>query len=60
VPRLTHLLHSDWERELERSGLIPVAPKQGAMTEGGVTCPACGTTAPLVDGACSDCGLTLA
>lgn len=23
-------------------------------------CPACGTAAPLVDGACSDCGLQLA
>jgi predicted amidophosphoribosyltransferase len=22
-------------------------------------CPACGTAAPLVDGACSDCGLQL-
>lgn len=22
-------------------------------------CPACGTAAPLVDGACSDCGLML-
>lgn len=23
-------------------------------------CPCCGTAAPLVDGACSDCGLQLA
>lgn len=25
-----------------------------------LACPACGTVAPLVDGACSDCGLQLA
>ncbi len=26
---------------------------------GELPCPACGTCAPLVDGACSDCGLQL-
>lgn len=30
---------------------------QGA--EGELPCPACGTALPLVDGACSDCGLVL-
>jgi hypothetical protein len=57
VPKLAGLLRSDWEQELARSGLAYTAPKQGV--EGGVNCPACGTTAPLEDGACSDCGLTL-
>ncbi|MCU0662091.1 MAG: hypothetical protein MUC50_07165 [Myxococcota bacterium] len=52
------MLRSDWENELARSGLSPVRPKE-AKTQGGVTCPACGTTAPLVDGECSDCGLAL-
>ena len=28
--------------------------------DGEPPCPACGTAAPLVDGACSDCGLNLA
>lgn len=31
----------------------------GAEPEGELPCPACGTAAPLVDGACSDCGLVL-
>ena len=30
-----------------------------ADDSGELPCPACGTTAPLVDGACSDCGLVL-
>jgi len=55
-------MRSRWEEELARNGLGFVAPKPpetAAAAEGGVTCPACGTTAPLVDGACSDCGLML-
>ena len=59
VPKLAELLRSEWESELARSGLGFVQPKADTGEEGGVTCPACGTTAPLDDGACSDCGLTL-
>jgi predicted amidophosphoribosyltransferase len=44
---------------LEREGVAPVcAPSAGADGEH-PPCPACGTAAPLVDGACSDCGLKL-
>jgi hypothetical protein len=59
APRLAQLLRSDWEEELARNGLTHVAPRLGAADANGVTCPACGTTAPLDDGACSDCGLML-
>lgn len=62
IPRVARLLRSEWEKELARSGLEPVAPQPGTVAgapPGAVTCPACGTTAPLVDGACSDCGLML-
>jgi hypothetical protein len=32
---------------------------EAAAGEGDPPCPACGTVAPLVAGACSDCGLQL-
>jgi hypothetical protein len=54
-------MRSEWEEDLARSGLAPVAPSPPAGDEAGaVTCPACGTTAPLENGTCRDCGLTLA
>jgi hypothetical protein len=50
-------MHSRWQADLGREGLRPIAP---AVTQGDdPPCPACGTAAPLVDGACSDCGLVL-
>jgi hypothetical protein len=52
-------LRSDWERELARNGLAFVEPREGTAADGSVCCPACGHTAPLVDGACADCGLVL-
>ena len=51
-------MRSEWEQELEREGLAPVVA-QAPAAEGAVACPACGTNAPLIDGACSDCGLVL-
>ncbi|MBA3817593.1 MAG: hypothetical protein H0X17_01765 [Deltaproteobacteria bacterium] len=49
-------MHDDWRDRLAMEGLAPV---QGEMTGDEPPCPACGTAAPLVDGACSDCGLHL-
>ncbi|MCK9463515.1 MAG: hypothetical protein M0R80_28165 [Proteobacteria bacterium] len=54
-------MQDDWKKELERNGLscaVEPPPPAGSARDG-VTCPACGTTAPLVDGACADCGLVL-
>jgi len=62
MPKVYQLLQNRWSEELAREGLAPVLakpPANEAAQRGGVTCPACGTTAPLVDGACSDCGLFL-
>jgi hypothetical protein len=52
VPRVAALLQDEWHAMLAREGTAPVAA-------GGDACPACGCAAPLVDGACADCGLQL-
>lgn len=51
-------MRSDWRDGLAREGLAPVELAASADAEH-LPCPACGTAAPLVDGACSDCGLQL-
>lgn len=51
-------MRDDWNDELAREGLAPVTIAIPADSEE-LPCPACGTAAPLVDGACSDCGLQL-
>ncbi len=57
VPRVAQLMRSRWSSLVEREGVEPVeaAAEAGEHTP----CPACGTAAPLVEGACSDCGLQL-
>ena len=52
------LLRDDWRSSLEREGLAPVNVAIAGDSEE-LPCPACGTAAPLVEGACSDCGLQL-
>jgi predicted amidophosphoribosyltransferase len=42
-----------WDDMVAREGNAPV------VLAGDDACPACGTAAPLVRGACSDCGLQL-
>lgn len=51
------LVQSEWQGLVAREGLAPPAPASGGAEPG---CPACGAQAPLVDGACPDCGLQLA
>ena len=62
VPRVQALLRQRWEDEVRALGVEPVrlndAQGEGAA-DGELACPACGTAAPLVEGACSDCGLQL-
>lgn len=65
LPRLGQLLRGDWHDHLAREGLTPVAAGTAELTtdddaDGEPPCPACGTAAALVDGACADCGLALA
>lgn len=54
------LLRGQWREQIEREatgglGLFGVEAKEGEEPP----CPACGTAAPLVEGACSECGLQL-
>lgn len=58
MPRVAEVLRGEWERMLAREGVAPVCAAPSA--DGEPPCPACGTAAPLVRGACSDCGLQLA
>ena len=50
--RVAEILRDDWRELLARDGAKPIDLS-------GDACPACGCTAPLADGACSDCGLQL-
>lgn len=64
APRALALLEGDWIEAMEREGtldreLIGKLRAAQANPEAEPPCPACGTSAPLVDGACSDCGLQL-
>lgn len=58
IPDLAALLRTDWNDHLVREGLAPVAIAISDDAEH-LPCPACGTAAALVDGACSDCGIQL-
>jgi hypothetical protein len=60
-PRVAALLQQRWADSIQREGILPEgAPIGLPMAEDGeLPCPACGTAAPLVAGACADCGLQL-
>ena len=51
-------MRDGWHDDLAREGLAPV---EGALTTDAAhpPCPAWGTAAALINGACSDCGLQL-
>jgi predicted amidophosphoribosyltransferase len=51
-------MREGWRDDLAREGLLPVEVAIATDAEH-PPCPACGTAAPLVEGACSDCGLQL-
>jgi hypothetical protein len=59
LPRVRDLLHDRWRELALREGTVdedaPAVPTLGDEPP----CPACGTAAPLVGGACVDCGLQL-
>jgi hypothetical protein len=64
VPRVARLLQERWRALALREGTIdtrhPVVAAPAPAEAGADPCPACGTVAPLAEGACSDCGLHLA
>ena len=67
LPKVAQLFRDAWMDALKREGtlegvqLVPMNLDGAAAVEGAgdPPCPACGTAAPLVEGACSDCGLQL-
>jgi hypothetical protein len=58
LPRIAELLRDSWHDNLAREGLAPVRLVE-VGDDDHLPCPACGTAAPLVGGACVDCGLQL-
>jgi hypothetical protein len=56
-------MNQEWAEMVAREGtaMVASAPMGPADDDedAELPCPACGTAAPLVDGACSDCGLHL-
>ena len=60
LPRVTHLVHERWRELALREGTVnPDHPAVAPADADEAPCPACGTAAPLVNGACTDCGLQL-
>jgi hypothetical protein len=61
VTRVAELMQRAWSELVAREGVATTrpAPGQAAAEDDDLPCPACGTVAPLVKGACSDCGLQL-
>lgn len=57
---MSGLLRSEWQALIDREGtggpgLFGIEAAEGEEPP----CPCCGTAAPLVAGACSECGLQL-
>ena len=60
VPRVARLMQHRWQELALREGTIDRdSPFVTSDPAGEPACPACGTAAPLADGACTDCGLHL-
>ncbi len=63
LPRVHGLLQRQWREAAAQEGTVDEELleklRAGPSAGGDPPCPACGTAAPLVNGACSDCGLQL-
>lgn len=60
VPRVARLVQDRWREMALREGTVGDEHPAVASPDANETpCPACGTAAPLVAGACADCGLQL-
>ena len=66
LPKVAELFRDEWMQAVAREGTIDGMQLMPIKTDGAELdpaadppCPACGTAAPLVEGACSDCGLQL-
>jgi len=60
APRVARLVQDRWRELALREGTVSDDhPSVARPDTTEAPCPACGTAAPLVSGACSDCGLQL-
>jgi hypothetical protein len=60
APRIARLMQDRWRAMALAEGTVDQDHPAVAVPEGGEPpCPACGTAAALVGGACTDCGLQL-
>lgn len=59
VEAIRQRLRGGLEATLAKQGLAGLQAEAIDVDKGEVTCPACGHTGPVVDGACGDCGLFL-
>jgi hypothetical protein len=58
LPKVMAMMHERWQSLLDQEGTLPSQTAPSAECDE-PPCPACGTAAPLQDGACTGCGLQL-
>ena len=58
LPKVMAIMHERWQSLLDQEGTVP-SPSAASAESEDPPCPACGTAAPLQDGACTGCGLQL-
>ena len=63
IKNAAELLQADWHDMLSRDGLdfalAGMSQEMGEEEEGEPACPGCGSTKPLENGVCPECGLNL-
>jgi hypothetical protein len=59
VPNVAKLMQTRWREMAWNEGTVDADHPAVASPDGDPPCPACGTSAPLANGACGDCGLQL-
>jgi hypothetical protein len=57
LPKVMTMMHARWQSLLDQENTLPDYAGTTECEE--PPCPACGTAAPLVNGACKECGLQL-
>ncbi|HEX7501052.1 MAG TPA: hypothetical protein VF524_12220 [Polyangia bacterium] len=58
LAKVMAMMHARWQNLLDQEGTLPDRDGDSPETDD-PPCPACGIAAPLVDGACKECGLQL-
>ena len=58
LPKVMTMMHARWQNLLDQEGTLPDRAA-ASSDDDDPPCPACGAAAPLVEGACKECGLQL-